>query len=142
MLLRIQPAEYSYSSRDNFYMKMYITFFLIYFSKSGGALPHLPPAPPQPLPLREPCLSINDDVPLLDLCCSLKNTAKLRNHEIKQFQIDTTFYIFPAGKRLAEMFAFFVTQCFRLLCSKYWSLLLTLAGSNFSHFSGFLSDHI
>lgn len=137
MLLRIQPAEYSYSSRDNFYMKMYITLFLLFiFQKVGEPCPILPPTPPQPLPLREPCLSINDDeqcifVPLLDLCCSLKNTAKLRNHEIKQFQFQTTFYIFPAGKRLAEIFAFFVTQYFRLLCSKYWSLLLTLAGSNF-----------
>ena len=136
MLLRIQPAEYSYSSRDNFYMKMYITlFFLFIFQKVGEPCP----ISPQPHPNLSPCASpvaINDDeqcifVPLLDLCCSLKNTAKLRNHGIKQFQFDTTFYIFPAGKRLAEMFAFFVTQCFRLLCSKYWSLLLTLAGSNF-----------
>ena len=135
MLLRIQPAEYSYSSRDNFYMKMYITLFLLFiFQKVGEPCP-IPPNPtPASPPARAPCLSINDDeqcifVQLLDLYCSLKNTAKLRNHEIKQFQFQfqfqfqTTFYIFPAGKRLADIFAFCVTQYFRLLCSKYWYFL-------------------
>ena len=59
--------------------------------------------------------------------CSLKKntleTFKPRN------QSKTNFEIFQARKRLAENFAFYVTQSFRLLCSKYCV--------TFVHFCGF-----
>ena len=58
---------------------------------------------------------------------SKKKTAKLTNHEINP---DIFFFeTFQARKRKAENFASYVTQSFRLLCSKYCG--------TFVHFCGF-----
>ena len=56
-----------------------------------------------------------------------KNTAKLTNHEINPRHF--FFENFQARKRKAENFASYVTQSFRLLCSKYCV--------TFVHFCGF-----
>ena len=64
----------------------------------------------------------------------LKNTAELRNHEINQFTSKKTFKIFQARKRLAENFVFYVTQSFRLLCSKYWVTFVHFCGVKFLRF--------